>query len=199
MDAAFYVAGAISILATIMVITRLNVVHALLYLIVSLLAVSVVFYTLGAPFLAALEVIIYAGAIMVLFVFVVMMLSLGKRSIETEQSWLNPKMWIGPGILALLLLAEVAYVAASAPKLEHAISSIGPKQVAIALFGPYFIGVELASIILLGALVGAYHLGARKREEREERETQNVDWHAARTDSGGDLVLTGADRSVGAP
>lgn len=197
MDAAFYVAGATSILATIMVITRLNVVHALLYLIVSLLAVSVVFYTLGAPFLAALEVIIYAGAIMVLFVFVVMMLNLGKRSIETEQGWLNPKMWIGPGILALLLLAAVAYVASSAPKSEHAISSIGPKQVAIALFGPYLIGVELASIILLAALVGAYHLGARKREQQEE--TQNVDWDAARTDSGSDLVLTGADRSVGAP
>ena len=54
-----------------------NAVHALLYLVVSLLAVAVVFFTLGAPFVAALEVIIYAGAIMVLFVFVVMMLNLG--------------------------------------------------------------------------------------------------------------------------
>ena len=75
MDAVFYIAAAVAILATIMVITRLNAVHALLYLIVSLLSVAVVFYTLGAPFIAALEVIIYAGAIMVLFVFVVMMLS----------------------------------------------------------------------------------------------------------------------------
>src|SRR5574337_1271509 len=97
MDAAFYVAGAISILATIMVITRLNVVHALLYLIVSLLAVSVVFYTLGAPFLAALEVIIYAGAIMVLFVFVVMLLNLGERATELERTWVKPKMYIEIG------------------------------------------------------------------------------------------------------
>ena len=66
--------------ATVMMITRLNAVHALLYLIVSLLAVAVVFYTLGAPFVAALEVIIYAGAIMVLFVFVVMMLNLGENN-----------------------------------------------------------------------------------------------------------------------
>ena len=59
--------------------------HALLYLIVSLLAVALVFFTLGAPFVAALEVIIYAGAIMVLFVFVVMMLNLGARAVAREE------------------------------------------------------------------------------------------------------------------
>ncbi len=63
-------------------ITRLVAVHALLYLIVSLLAVAVVFYTMGAPLVAALEVIIYAGAIVVLFVFVVMMLNLGTQARE---------------------------------------------------------------------------------------------------------------------
>ena len=64
----------------------LNAVHALLYLIVSLLAVAVVFYVLGAPFVAALEVIIYAGAIMVLFVFVVMMLNLGEHAVSMENA-----------------------------------------------------------------------------------------------------------------
>ena len=59
-----------------MVVTRTNLVHALLYLVVSLFAVAVVFYTLGAPFVAALEVIVYAGAIMMLFVFAVMLLNL---------------------------------------------------------------------------------------------------------------------------
>ena len=96
MDAVFYFAAAMAILATVMVITRLNAVHALLYLIVSLLAVAVVFYTLGAPFIAALEVIIYAGAIMVLFIFVVMMLNLGAKTVETERTWLRPGMWTGP-------------------------------------------------------------------------------------------------------
>ena len=80
MKIVFYIAGAVAILSTALMLTRLNAVHALLYLIVSLLAVSVVFYTLGAPFVAALEVIIYAGAIMVLFVFVVMMLNLGEEA-----------------------------------------------------------------------------------------------------------------------
>ena len=80
MEVAFYIAAIVAIVSTVLTITRLNAVHALLYLIVSLLAVAVVFYTMGAPFVAALEVIIYAGAIMVLFVFVVMMLNLGKRA-----------------------------------------------------------------------------------------------------------------------
>src|SRR5665811_2175051 len=74
MTTLFYIAAAVAVLATVLVITRTNLVHALLYLVVSLFAVAVVFYTLGAPFVAALEVIVYAGAIMMLFLFAVMLL-----------------------------------------------------------------------------------------------------------------------------
>jgi len=74
---AFYFSAGVAVLATFRVITNTNPVHALLYLIISLLAVSMVFFALGAPFAGALEIIVYAGAIMVLFVFVVMMLNLG--------------------------------------------------------------------------------------------------------------------------
>ena len=110
MHALFYVAAVVAILATVRVITCLNAVHALLYLIVSLLSVAVVFYTLGAPFIAALEVIVYAGAIMVLFIFVVMMLNQGAKAVDAERTWLKPRMWIGPCILAAILIAEVAYL-----------------------------------------------------------------------------------------
>ena len=79
-----------------------NAIHALLYLITSLLAVAVVFYTLGAPFVAALEVIIYAGAIMVMFLFVVMMLNLGPHAIAEEQRWFSPRLLIGPGVAGVL-------------------------------------------------------------------------------------------------
>jgi NADH-quinone oxidoreductase subunit J len=71
----FYLASIVAVIATLLAITRRHAVHALLYLVVSLLAVAVVFYVLGAVFVAALEVMVYAGAIMVLFVFVVMMLN----------------------------------------------------------------------------------------------------------------------------
>ncbi len=95
----FYVAATVSLVATTLVVTRLNASHALIYLIVSLLAMAVIFYLLGAPFAAALEVVIYAGAIMVLFVFVVMMLNQGRRGVDQERAFLNPRMWIGPTVL----------------------------------------------------------------------------------------------------
>lgn len=80
MEVTFYIASAVAILATIMVITRFNMVHALLYLVVSFLAIAVIFFVLGAPFIAALEVIVYAGAIVVLIIFVIMMLNLKQES-----------------------------------------------------------------------------------------------------------------------
>jgi NADH-quinone oxidoreductase subunit J len=167
MNAAFYIAGAIAVVSTAMVITRLNAVHALLYLIVSLLSVALVFFTLGAPFVAALEVIIYAGAIMVLFVFVMMMLNLGPQTVERERQWFRPKVWAGPAALVAILLGELAYLLAQAGEQAAGSGSVGPKEVGIALFGPYLLGVELASMVLLAGLVGAYHLGRRhKLEER---------------------------------
>ncbi|MFX5933707.1 NADH-quinone oxidoreductase subunit J, partial [Acinetobacter baumannii] len=90
-------------------ITHTNAVHALLYLIISLMAVAVVFYSLGAPFAAALEVIVYAGAIMVLFVFVVMMLNLGSQTADQERHWLEPRIWFGPSIMAAILLVVLVF------------------------------------------------------------------------------------------
>jgi NADH-quinone oxidoreductase subunit J len=167
MNAVFYIAAIVAIISTVLAITRLNAVHALLYLIVSLLSVAVVFYVLGAPFIAALEVIVYAGAIMVLFIFVVMMLNLGKHATDRERGWHKPGMWAGPSILAAILIAEVACLLSNSSTLAHGVAAIEPKQVGIALFGPYLIGVELASMLLLGGLVGAYHLGRRNQEKTE--------------------------------
>ncbi len=95
----FYAAASVSLVATTLVVTRLDASHALIYLIVSLLAIAVIFFLLGAPFAAALEVVIYAGAIMVLFVFVVMMLNQGRRGVDQERVFLSPRMWIGPAAL----------------------------------------------------------------------------------------------------
>jgi NADH-quinone oxidoreductase subunit J len=167
MNGVFYLSAVIAIVSTMMVITRLNAVHALLYLIVSLLSVALIFFVLGAPFVAALEVIVYAGAIMVLFVFVVMMLNLGPQSIAQEGGWLDPTMWRGPAILVLLLIAELIYLLAGNGSTPDATTVIEPKEVGIALFGPYLLGVELASVLLLSGLIGAYHLG--RRDEAAQR------------------------------
>ncbi len=153
----FYLTSGVAIFATVMMITRLNAVHGLLYLILSLLATGVVFFLLGAYFAAVLEVIIYAGAIMVLFVFVIMMLNQGYKSIAQERLWLEPGIWIGPSLLAMILLAEMLLVIMLGDNAEsgHVVTT---RQVGIALYGPYLLAVELASMLLLAALVGAYHL-----------------------------------------
>ena len=99
---------------------------------------------------------------MVLFVFVIMMLNLGPQTAERERTWLTPSMWIGPTILTLILAGElVYYILRGGGHQLMAVNPVGPKEVGIALFGPYLLGVELASILLLAGLVGAYHLGLR--------------------------------------
>lgn len=169
MEIVFYLSAGVAILSTLLVITQTNAVHALLYLIVSLLSVAVIFFVLGAPFVAALEVIVYAGAIMVLFVFVIMMLNLGSRSTEQERQWLGAEVWAGPAVLAFILIAELVYVlAANVSPGATGARAIDPKQVGVALFGPYLLGVELASMLLLAGLVGAYHLGRRATVRKPE-------------------------------
>jgi len=196
-EVAFYIAGAVAIIATGLMLKDLNVVHALLYLIVSLLAVAIVFYVIGAPFVAALEVIIYAGAIMVLFVFVVMMLNLGDSAVAMEKGWLTPKSWTGPTVLAGVLLCEVAYLVVRGGGAQMGIGMVSPKQVGIILFGPYLIGVELASMLLLAGLVGAYHLGVRTTPKAEIRHAR--DTYTRRATPSGDLVLAGTDRPPRTP
>ncbi len=196
MESVFYVAGAIAVFATFMMLTRLNAVHALLYLVVSLLAVAVVFFDLGAPFIGTLEIIIYAGAIMVLFVFVMMMLNLGERSIATERALVKPGMWVGPAVLAAVLFVELVSVLVRGTASGYQPSAMGPKEVSAALFGPYLIGVELASFLLMSGLVGAYHLGWRGGEKFEELK-HGKDSPATRAASSRDSVLVGSGRSVG--
>ena len=99
MIALFYIAGVIAVISTLAVVLQTNIVHALLYMVVSLLSVAVIFYVLGAPFAAMLEAIVYAGAIMVLFLFVIMMLNLGQHTRDEERSWLTPRGWILPSLL----------------------------------------------------------------------------------------------------
>jgi NADH-quinone oxidoreductase subunit J len=161
--ALFYIAAVVAVVATLLVVTRTNLVHALLYLVVSLFAVAVVFFTLGAPFVAALEVIVYAGAIIMLFIFAVMLLNVRAE----EQLRVPARAWIGPVVLVVVLLAEVVYGVRLS---DHALSGVevGPAAVSESLFGPYVLGVELASMLLLAALVGARHIAAQPDEPPRE-------------------------------
>jgi NADH-quinone oxidoreductase subunit J len=152
----FYLTALIAIGTTLLVITRQNPVHALVYLVVSLLSVALLFFLLGAPFAAALEVIVYAGAIMMLFVFVMMMLNVGQRTKKAKQTW------VGPFICTAILFIELLWVLVQADGTAHS-SGIPPQEVSMAMFGPYALGVEMAAFLLLAGLAGAHHLGKEEQ------------------------------------
>ena len=163
MSLLFYISSIIAIIATIMVITRYTPIHALLYLVVSFLAVAMIFLSLGAAFVSVLEVIVYAGAIIVLFIFVVMMLNLGKDTATQEKVWLQPKVWMGPSLLALVLLAEMIILLVKGNDSTLTISVVDPRKVALSLYREYIIALELAGFLLMAGIVGAAHIGQHKK------------------------------------
>jgi NADH-quinone oxidoreductase subunit J len=164
----FTIAAAVAIVSTLLAITRTNAIHALLYVVTSFFAVAVTFFILGASFVAALEVIVYAGAIMVLFVFVVMLLNLGAASAQQERQWLKPSAWIGPVILSVIMLVELVYVYLHTTTPPGDPTIVSPKAVSLSLFSTYIVGIELASMLLLAGLVGAFYLGRRIERQPEE-------------------------------
>ena len=162
MNFAFYLFSGVALLSTVLVVTSRHPVHGLLYLVVSFLAVASVFFVLGAPFVALLEIMVYAGAIMVLFVFMVMMLNLGPPAVIQERKFMPAGIWIGPAILCLILFVEMIVVlASSGGSTTVSTIAVGPKEVGVALLGKYYLAMEMASMLLLAGMVAAYHLGKR--------------------------------------
>lgn len=170
----FYLLAIVAILASLRVITRTNPVHALLNMIVTLLALSGIFFALGAPFAGALEIIVYAGAIMVLFVFVVMMLNLGTQSTLEEESWLTSSAWAVPAGLAFI----VGLTLFSLIGMKHGFEGMMPafigvepvtaKMIGAKLFTEYLLLVEIAGFLLLAGLVAAYHLAKSALDDENE-------------------------------
>ena len=170
----FYLLAIVAIFASLRVITSSNPVHALLNMIVTLLALSGIFFALGAPFAGALEIIVYAGAIMVLFVFVVMMLNLGTQSTLEEESWLSSSAWAVPTGLAFI----VGLTLFSLIGMKHGFEGMMPafigvepvtaKMIGAKLFTEYLLLVEIAGFLLLAGLVAAYHLAKSALDDEVE-------------------------------
>lgn len=160
-QAIFYILAATAVIATLMAITEKHPVHAILYLVTSLFSMAVIFYLLMAPLVAAFEVILYAGAIMVLFLFVIMMLDLGHPEKGLSPGW---REWLPALALSGISIASLAVAVVS----RHATADAYPpalpiREVALRLFREHGLAVELVSLQLLFALVGALYLG-RQRE-----------------------------------
>ncbi len=178
MNYLFYISSIVAIVATVMVITRYHPVHALLYLVVSFLAVSMIFLSLGSPFVAILEIILYAGAIIVLFIFVVMMLNIGSEAAAQEKQWVKAQTWAGPTILTAILLAELLVLMIRGDSVAIPNQSVPIKEISFSLYKEYIIAVELVGFLLMAGIVGAAHIGRHKKRylhrflrEKEERES----------------------------
>ncbi len=159
--AGFYALAAVAIFASLRVVTQANPVHAILSMIVLLLSIAGIMFVIGAPFAGALEIVVYAGAILVLFVFVIMMLNLGMTNEAREEGWLDAKAWAIPTGLTLVIVA-VLYAMIDMNQNQAAMIggvNIPARVVGEALFSKYIILVEMSALLLLGALVAAYHLG----------------------------------------
>lgn len=167
----FYLLSALILVATILAVTRRNIVHAVVYLVFSFFGSAMMFYLFGAPLLAALEVIIYAGAVMVLFLFIVMMLDtegLEERFFPMGQ--LLPAAAIAV-IYGAIGIAMILTGSGSNAPLKAAVAE--PSRFGEYLFRNHWLAIEIVSLLLLVALVGALYLGKHRRnisgEEAEEK------------------------------
>ena len=163
----FYLFATMTVGSAMAVVSVKNTIYSALFLVLCFFNTAVLWMLIEAEFLAITLVLVYVGAVMVLFLFVVMMLNLGKGSVAREHAWLRPSMWILPCLLTVPLFLGLVYALSGEPA-QTAAAMVSPKTVGTQLFGPYLLAVELAGILLLAALVGAYHLGRRYLSERRE-------------------------------
>ncbi|MFW6284336.1 MAG: NADH-quinone oxidoreductase subunit J [Desulfosalsimonas sp.] len=166
----FYIIAALIIASAGLAITRKHMVHAVLYLVVSFLATALLFYLLGAPLVGIFQVILYAGAIMVLFLFIVMMIRMapGPDQPFSAGLFLAALGVCGIYIAAALLVAFFSGPGAGRPMAAAAAS---PAAFGFYLFDKHWLAVEMVSILLLVALIGALHLGRagmRKKSGNKE-------------------------------
>ena len=164
----FYVFGVVAVVSAILVISQRNVVHSAMFLAVTLLSVAGIFLTLHAEFLAGVQVIVYVGGILVLFVFVIMLIAL--RGAEAERHF--NRQWSVAVVTAAILVVEFAYVIykgrgsfvlpslATAPAVLSVTGN--SERVGAALYTTYLLPFEIASILLLVAIVGAVVLAKKK-------------------------------------
>ncbi|MCC6244094.1 MAG: NADH-quinone oxidoreductase subunit J [Gemmatimonadaceae bacterium] len=157
----FYLFSLLAVASALLFVTRRNPVPAALWLVNVMFALSGLYVMLDAPFVGAIQVLVYAGAIMVVFVFVVMLLNLGRSEI-TDLRALGARL--GAGFVGLALLANLLVLQRGpiqktelAPAVDNVVT-----PVAISLFSDYLIAFELTSVVLLVAVIGAVLL-AKKR------------------------------------
>ena len=165
----FSLLAALAIASAVMTLASRQAVYSALFLVFNFLVIAVLFLLLHAPFIALIQITVYAGAIMVLFLFVIMLLGLQSLHTESKLRWQAPSAVI----LALILVGTLVYAffrepgaaAALLPPLQSGFGS--PAQVGQVLFNQYLVPFEITSVLLLVAMVGAIFLSTFKRKSSE--------------------------------
>jgi NADH-quinone oxidoreductase subunit J len=165
----FWVFSGIAIISALLCITRKSAVVSALWLVLTLFSIAALFVILDAHFIGVIQVLVYAGAIMVLFLFVIMLLNLGRGGPTDLPGWLGHAVTLGIGIvLAVELWAVTRIVPASEIRLPAgALDRVNEQEGAVAmisgpLFREYLIPFEITSVLLLAAIIGAVVLAKRR-------------------------------------
>lgn len=164
--AVFLVFAALAVGSALVVVLHRNPVHSTMSLVVTLIAIAVLFVLLGAPFIAALQILIYTGAIVVLFLFVVMLLNVGREEMAPQRG-LPQKVAAGLGALSLLgvLVAGSWALYGDAQAVPLSEDFVSLETLALALFSEYLLTFELVGLLLLVAVIAATVLAARPRTD----------------------------------
>lgn len=162
----FYLLAFVAVAAALGMLRSANAIHSALFLVLTMAAIAVFFLILSAPFIAMVQITVYAGAIMVLFLFVIMLLG-AERLHDPRREGGNWQPWAA-GVLALALLGSFLFgvlptlrqvADQSLPPLEA-----GPEAIGLSLFGSYVFPFEVTSILLLVAMIGVVVWQSRKKE-----------------------------------
>lgn len=160
----FYFVATLSIIFSLLVIFSKNPIHSVLYLILTFFTFTVHYVLLNAQFLAVVNFIVYMGAIMVLFLFVLMLLNLNKENEPNKSALLKILGVVAGGCLAVTLVGSLKAVSIHSPLVLQNPNLGLVKNLGKELFGPFMLPFELSSILLLTAMVGAVLL--TKKEEK---------------------------------
>src|SRR6476619_667212 len=164
----------LALCSALMMVTSKNPVHSVLWLIVTFFSISGHYILLNAQFLAVVNIIVYAGAIMVLFLFVIMFMNLNKETEPQKSKWLKLAGAVAGGCLLLVLVAGLRHTEKQMPELVT--GDIGLIQnLGKVLFRDYVVPFEISSILFMRAMVGAVILGKKELRSPVEREARKVE------------------------
>lgn len=156
----FYILALITVVTTILAICAQHPVHAIVYLVSAFFALAAIFYLLSAPLVAMFEIIIYAGAVMVLFLFVIMILDLGHPEQVARPGLFH---WLPAVFLVEILLFSLVLLLSAHSGVATTPPAVTVHEFALTLFTRYGVAIEIISMQLLFAVVGALYLGRRRK------------------------------------